>query len=284
LTRATTTLCEIATARQSAIKSGLAGPVETWSGAITRKKDAATDCVAANASPAGDVTMEVLPDCNAAVVGLEHRLWRSSGRWEDRGASLMVVVGPDRYGITVTAPGETSAKGKVPFPNEPLELKTELHATALEAEVTQLAEELRAFESDVAAALTATNEQDVRSFLGTAQKHLSRRAELEQRVRRLVAARARLRSSWRAEAFTLPDVETDRRLARLDTRLAQLRTEPSTSRSCSSRPGRGDRPLAQRRCHWSRPASYRRPSSSERSAQTSFRGRTRPTGMRSLGC
>jgi CorA-like Mg2+ transporter protein len=215
---ATTELCRIVAGRQAAVTSTVTEPVETWADSITRKR------TPANAAPTGDVTVDILPEGKAAVVGLEHRVRRSSGDWEDRGAAIMIVVGPDRYGITVGAPGNHGLKGKVPFPNEPLEVRTELHAAALQAEVDYHAEELRTFESSVASALTATTEQDVRSFLSEAQTCLSQRAELEQRVLRLMTLRNKLRESWRAEAFTLTDGATDELLAKLEVQLTHLRT------------------------------------------------------------
>jgi hypothetical protein len=221
LERASSDLCHLACSRQSAIAPELEKKVETW---IEKVSGAAAEDLARTARSDGDVLVTVLEQGNAAMVGLDNRLHRSSG-WEDIGASLMIAVGADRYGIRVRPPGKASERGEVPFANEPFRVRTSTQINALAAACKELAEKLAKFEARVTAALTSTSERDVRGFLGEAQQLLARRSTLEHRAGVLTEARDKLTVSWRKEAFALEDHEAEEKLRRLDTRLGQLRTE-----------------------------------------------------------
>lgn len=231
LQSATEKLCELVCDRDPKLADVLAVQVEGWACAVRRT--AAADGTGSDADGAGaaeaamtvgdrDLFVRTFSErVGAAVVGIDRRLRRTSGDWEDLGASLMIAVGPDRYGIRVRAPG---ASGHVPFPNHPFEVKTTLLLSALEAEVEQLATDLGSFERRVTDALTSTSERDVRAFLGEAQTLLKRRAALEQRSRAFRQACTTLSSGWRANSFKLPD-DHGEPLRRIDARLAQLRSE-----------------------------------------------------------
>jgi hypothetical protein len=212
LTEAGEVVRRLATARCPAVEARLKGAIAAWIGAV-----------AAGAKSEFEVTLLASANVEAAAVATINQVERGSGEWEDLGASLMIVVGTDRFSIRVRPVGRGGHHGMVPRPNAPIDANVLLPVRVLKADANQIAADLAGFEARVTQALSHTGETDVPDVLVEAQVLLARRATLEERRYTVEKAHDRLTTGWRPDAFQVKTKPAEV-LDELEQRLSELRS------------------------------------------------------------